>query len=178
MPQLVEIQVNEDGETHRLSGIPDVAWERFTKAAEKHFPKAGKDAWAQFLSEVIVAGSGGADAVTYFMTDVPRANAEAMEKLLANVGWSWDKFHAYLLRAVAIDNSCRLIAFGETGQPDRYGTLIITGIKQEAWANLERVSGTSVERLMATFMLAATEGTLRFSPDADFAKPTKEDRPK
>lgn len=175
MPQSVEIQVHEEGEIHRLTGIPDVAWERFRTAAKKHFPKAGEDAWAQFISEVIVAGSGGADAVTYFMTDVPRENAEAMEKILQNVGWSWDKFHAYLLRAVVQPGQVRLISFGETGQPDRYGTLIATGLKAETFEKLEAITKVSFERMIATILLAAAEGTLRFTPDAQFVEPTKED---
>ena len=174
MPQLVEIQVDDDGEVHKLSGIPDVAWERFTKAAKKHFPKAGDDAWAQFLSEVIIAGSGGADTVTYFMTDVPKENAEAMEGMLNNVGWSWDKFHAYMLRAVVQPGQFRLVSFGETGQPDRYGTFIATGLKAETFSKLEAITKVSFERMMATVLLAAAEGTLRFTPDAQFVEPTKE----
>lgn len=172
MPQSIDITVSESGETHKLSGIPDIAWEKFTAAAKLHFPDAKEDAWARFLSEVIVAGSGGADTVTYFMTDVPRDLAEKMEGRLKQVGWSWDRFHAYLLRSVAEETQFKLISFSDTGKQDHMGTFIATGLKPEVFSKIAQVTGVSFERIMGTILFACSEGTLRFEPDAEFLTPT------
>ena len=172
MPQQIDITVSESGDTHKLSGIPDIAWTKFSEAAKKHFPDAGEDAWARFLSEVIVAGSGGADTVTYFMTDVPRDHAEAIEAILRQVGWSWDGFHAYLLRSAFKPSHFRIVSLSDTGKPDFMGTFIATGLKPEVFSNIEKSTGVSFERIMGTILLACSEGTLRFTPDSAFIEPS------
>lgn len=172
MPQRLDIGVNETGDVHKIDGIPDIAWKKFAAAAKIHFPDAGEDAWARFLSEVIVAGSGGADTVSFFMTDVPREYAEDLANIFDQVRWSWDRFHAYLLRSAHEPGMLRLISLSDTGKQDHMGTFIATGLKRETFDKMEAATGVSFERIMGTLLLACAEGTLTFQPDAKFIEPT------
>lgn len=165
----ITLTIDIDGEKHTIEDIPAEAWGRFKEAAKKQFPKSGDDAWAAFLSEVIVAGSGGdGETVTYFMTDVPVNSAIAMQKALEQIGVdSWDRFHAYLLRAVSIPDMLRIINFiVPEGGSQQFGTFIATGLDPQTFSKLEEaVKGESFERIMATFLAAARDGTLEFKQD-------------
>jgi hypothetical protein len=175
--QVITIQIGEDGPKHELSGIPALAWDRFSAAAKLQFPKQGEDAWAAFLSEVIMAISGGDKTVTYFMTGVPAENAAAIHGLLQQIGFTWDRFHAYLLRASVLPNNLRLVNFsrrpedGDNAQ--KYGTVIITGIDPVAFSKTEDAVGHSFEQVMGTVLAAAAVGTLTFSAETTFIEPIK-----
>jgi hypothetical protein len=171
--QTIEIGIEEDGEVHRLTGIPQVAWERFCENAKRQFPKHGDDAWAAYLSEVVVAVSGGdQEKVTYFMTDVPRPYAEAVHRAFAQIGLTWDRFHAYLINAAVKPDNLRLVRFHpKDGEEQKFGTLIVAGVPHEVFAKFEgAVEGKTFEGIVATLFLAAENGTLKFVPEGQFAQ--------
>lgn len=172
MSQSIEIKVSEDGPKHTLEGVPDVAWEKFCAAAKIQFPKEGEDAWAKFLSEVIMSGAGGADTVTYFMTGVPRENASAVADMFGQVGWSWDRFHVYLLKSAVKKGQLHLLSFSAPGDTENFGTFIATGLKPATFTKLQETIGVSFERIMGTLLLAAADGTLTFRPEQQFIEPT------
>lgn len=168
----ITVDDGDSGVEHSLSGIPSTAWERFRENAKAHFPKSGDDAWASFLSEVILSVSGGDASVTYFMTDVPRENAEALDAILKQMGFTWDKFHAYLLRSALKEAHTRVIRLVEPNGDIPYGVFIATGLKPELFAKIEQATGKSFEIVLGSILLAAQEGTLQFSPESTFVEPT------
>lgn len=164
----VIVDDNEGGGT--IEGIPPEAWARFKNAAKVQFPDAGDDAWARFLSEVIMAGAGGDDKfVTYFMTSVPLEYATALHSILNQVQFSWDKFHAYLLHSAAKQDNFRVVRFHDT---DHMGTFLALGIDPVLYTKVQEATGKSFEIVMATFLAAAANGTLKFSPEATYLEPT------
>jgi hypothetical protein len=167
------ISIGDDERESSLEGIPQEAWERFKVSAAKQFPQA-EDGWATFLSEVIMACSGGDETVTYFMTDVPKENADAIGHLFGLAGYSWDRFHAYLLRAVVEPRRVRLINFNTEGRQE-FGTVLVTGLDPSTFTRLEDATGVSFERVLASILLAAKDGTLEFRPETQFVEST--DRP-
>jgi hypothetical protein len=150
------LTINEDS----IEGVPEEIWEKFKERTKINFPNRGDDAWAFFISEVILAVGGGTNEVaSYFMTDVPLKNAKALEDIFAQANLKWDLFHAYLLTVAVRDKHLRIINFtGEDRQ--EFGTFIATGIPMKALAQIEQVSGASVEDFMAALFLAASEGTI------------------
>lgn len=167
----ITLTISVDGVDNKIEDIPAVAWERFKEAAKKQFPKNGDDAWAAFLSEVIVAGSGGdSESVTYFMTGVPLAMATAIHNLLTQINFtSWDQFHAYLLQASVQENAVRLVNFiPEPGKDREWGTLIVTGLHSDTFRNVEAQAGVSFERAFGTILNAARYGKFTFGEETQW----------
>src|SRR5258706_187379 len=129
-PREIKVVINEGPDSDTLEGIPPEIWASFKERAKKNFKDRGDDAWAFFLSEVILAVGGGTDEVaSYFMTDVPLANARALEDIFEQANLKWDLFHAYLLTVALKDKHLRIINF--TGKD--FGTFIATGIPLTAF---------------------------------------------
>lgn len=169
MSKTIKLVIDETDEEVLLSGIPSEAWERFKQAAKKQFPKAGEDAWASFISEVIVAGSGGdTESVTYFMTGVPLENATALHNLLSQIGLTWDQFHYLLLSSAVVKDNFRLVNF----KGEHNGVFIATGLSKNTFDKIEKATGTSFEVVMGTLFVAADNGTITFSPDTTYVKPS------
>lgn len=168
----LRIVVDDGTDGGTIEGIPSEAWDRFRAAAKLQFPDAGEDAWARFLSEVVIAGAGGDDKlVTYFMTGVPIQYAQAVHTLLENVQFTWDKFHAYLLHASIIPDNVRMVRFHNDEQKNT-GVFMAFGLDKNAFAKVEDATGRSFETVMATLLGAAAVGTLTFSPETTFLEPT------
>ncbi len=164
----IVVDENEDGGT--VEGIPAEAWNRFRDAAKRQFPDAGDDAWARFLSEVIMAGAGGDDNfVTYFMTSVPIEYARALHEELNHVQFSWDKFHAYLLHSAVKQGNFRMVRFHDTAN---MGTFIGVGLDPKMFDKVQEVTGKPFEIVMATLFAAASNGTLKFADDNAWLEPT------
>lgn len=165
--QEVTLTVSDtNGRDYSIKGFPASVMDDLVKRiAPKHFPNS-PEPWATYISEAIFAAVGGGSR-TYFLTDVPDEVAQAMDNLLAQVGWKWDNLHSYLLRA-AYGNKIRLISFrGKEGEEQEFGTVIITGVKQGAFDKVALATGRediNFERMMATFMEAITEGNIKFTP--------------
>lgn len=159
MPKVISLTINEGPDGATVNGIPESVWERFVENAKAHFPDQGDDAWAAYLSEAIFAASGGNENVTFFMTDVPKKNAEALDRTLKQVKFSWDAFHAYLLKAAIEPGAIRVISF----DPDNFlGTVIITGLIPSAFNQLEQSTNVPVEALLAAVFNAAAFGQVTF----------------
>lgn len=177
MAHKITITVDEDGGglTHSLSGIPAEAWEKFCETAKIEFGrKHGEDAWAAFLSEVIMAASGGDETVTYFMTDVPRDKAEALSAVVGQAGFTWDRLHAYFLHSAPLANHFRIISMINEENPKEHklGTFVVTGLDPIAFHKIEKATGKSFEQVMGSLLIAATEGTISFAPENEYAEAT------
>src|SRR5260221_4382663 len=156
----VKLTINEGPEGNTIDDIPSDIWSNFKERAKKNFPDRGDDAWAYFLSEVILAVGGGTnEVVSYFMTDVPIANARALEDALAQANLKWDIFHAYLLTVAVKRANLRIINFSSPERQE-FGTFIATGIPLNSFAQIEKVSGGSFEDFMAALFLASSEGII------------------
>lgn len=163
MTKEIIVTIKIDGDNHKLEGIPSEAWEAFKLESKHHFPDKGEDAWAAYLSSVIMSTINSS---SYFMTDVPKENAAAISKLLNEIGWEWENFHAYLLRAAVIPGALNFVALHDDKQ--NFGTVVITGIRPSVFEKLKTATGHSVTKILATMMIAAEEGTITFSPDTTF----------
>lgn len=176
MTQTINITAGEGdtADTVVLNGIPAEIWAKFKEHAQRQFPANGELAWAAFLSEVIVAAGGGdGETVSYFMTKVPWTNAQKMADLLANVSLTWEQFHAYLLRAVAVsDTNVRLLNFTNT---NKSGTVIALGIDPLVFENIQQATGKTPEIVLATVLASAANGALSFGPDTQWIEPVKTD---
>lgn len=158
----MRLVINEDTKEASIAGIPDEIWEQFKVNAKVHFPDQKEDAWAAFLSEVILSvGGGTTDSETYFMTDIPRKNHEALGKIFGQAGWKFEQFHTYLLRIAVGPNMLRMINFGTDKIAP--GTLIVTGITPEAFRNIEESSKLSVEDIFAAVFNGAAKGHVTFT---------------
>jgi hypothetical protein len=167
----VKLIINEGPDGNTIEDIPAEFWANFKERCKVNFPDRGDDAWAYFISEVILAVGGGTEAVTsYFMTDVPRANAEALEDTLAQANLKWDMFHAYLLHIATKPRHLRVINFNGNEQ----GTFIATGVPMKAFDAIEKASGAGVEDFMAALFTAANEGQITLSGNM----PKREDLPR
>ena len=166
----ITITIQVDGEDHRLEGIPSDVWKSFQEKAKEHFPNSGDDAWASHLSEVIVAT---VSKYSYFMTDVPKENADAIHAILQQVNWNWEQFHVYLLKSAILKDNFRIISFHNKDDKENqsFGTLVATGINPIAFSKLEKTTGHSFEKIMATILIGATEGTLTFDEHTTFIDP-------
>lgn len=164
MSKTVTITFNEEGENLSLDGIPAEIWARFRQNAQKDFPKAGEDAWAHYLSEIIMGVAGGTrDSKTVFMTDVPTANVEALEDTIRQTGRGWDEFHAYLLQAAVVPGSIRLINMVDRDKL-HLGTFIATGLNPELFRYFKEASGHEIENVMAAiFDAAMSRGSITFT---------------
>ncbi len=160
---------DKDGEGYaEIEGIPTEAWQRFKENAKVQFPKSGDDAWASFLSEVIVAGSGGdGENVTYFMTGVPITYAQAIQRLFQQVELSWEQFHAILLQTAVLPDQFRITRF----HGEHKGIFIALGLDPAAFANMQDKTQHSFEVVMSTLLAAAASGTITFSPDTTYLEP-------
>lgn len=157
------LTINEGKEGAEITGIPAEVWERFKVNAQKQFPES-TDAWAAFLSEVILSVGGGTNKVmTYFLTDVPVENADALEARLAQAEWQWDEFHTYLLQAALKPKAVRVISFKNEDGSRPPGTLIITGLRQAAFDQIEKKTGRTFEQVMGLFFHAASIGEVTVS---------------
>ncbi len=166
----LRIVVDDGSDGGTIEGIPAEAWDRFKSAAALQFPDAGEDAWARFLSEVVMAGAGGDnDFVTYFMTSVPLEYATALHNILNQVKFSWDKFHAYLLHSAVKNDNFRIVRFHDTGN---MGTFVAVGLDPQLYSKVEEATGKSFEIVMATVLAAAANGTITFSPETTYLEPT------
>lgn len=175
MPKTITLGISETDDQISIQGIPDEVWKQFKTNAKAQFPDSGEDAWASYLSEVIVSGSKNSDTVTYFMTGVPRDNAKALEILLAQTKFTWDQFHAYLLHSAIKKDNFRLIRFHNGNQHD--GVFIATGLDIKAFKKIEEATEKTFEQVMATFINAATNGTITFSPDTTYLESEDVTRP-
>lgn len=166
---VVKVIVDDNEESSSIEGIPTEAWLRFKEASKLQFPEAGEDAWARFLSEVIMAGAGGdKNFVTYFMTSVPLKFAESIHAVLDQVKFTWDKFHAYLLHSASKPNNMRVVRF----HGEDTGTFVIAGVDPAAFDKIEKATGRSFENVMATLFAAAADGTITFAPENTYLEPT------
>lgn len=145
-----------------IEGIPEEVWKKFKEHAAKQFPSVPvEDAWAHWLSEAIMAIGGGNGKVTsILMTDVPIDNADAVERVLAQAEWTWDQFHAYLLRAAIHPGMVRIINFND--QPQNFGTFIATGLKPETFGKLRFHTGHEPEQVLAAIFDGAAHGSIKF----------------
>lgn len=172
MTQTIEIKAGSGSQTDAVSldGIPIDIWEKFKANAQRQFPKDGDLAWAAYLSEVIVAGSGGdGETVSYFMTKVPKRFALAVQRVLANVRLTWDQFHLAFLNAAAIaPQNVRFTNFQNTPHTGMY---IAMGLNPAMFKKVEEVAGVSFERVMASILISAELGKLAFGPDTTFVEP-------
>lgn len=159
----ITVTIKIDGDNHHLEGIPLEAWEAFKTESKHHFPEKGDDAWAAYISSVIMATINSS---SYFMTDVPRENAAAMTAALNEVGWEWENFHAYLLRAAVIPGALNIISLHDNKQ--NFGTVVITGIRDSVFKKLQDATGHSIRKILATFILAAEQGSITFAPETTF----------
>ena len=160
----VTLTINDGPEGGSIEGIPEDVWARFMERAKKQFPKEGQNAWSACLSEVIFSIAGGSrETITTFMTDIPVENHDTLEKLLQQTGFTWDKFHAYLLNAAMQPGSVRVINFPD--KPEKFGTVIITGIRPHVFPNIQAQTGMSVENLMAAIVNAADSGKIGLTGD-------------
>lgn len=158
-----------NAETVSIDGIPIEIWERFKTNAQRQFPKDGDLAWAAYLSEVIVAGSGtDGESVSFFMTKVPKKFALAIQRLLSQVSLTWDQFHRKLLKAAATPQNVRLTNF--TNSPHT-GMYIAMGLDPALFKKVEDIAGVSFERVMATVFISAELGNLDFGPNPVFVEP-------
>lgn len=171
MSKTVTITFNEEGDNLSLDGIPADVWARFKENAKRDFPKAGEDAWAHYLSEIIMGQGGGTkDTKTVFMTDIPTENVEALDGILRQTGRSWDEFHAYLLMAAVRPGQIRLVNMVDPGKAN-YGTFIATGLKPEVFANIDKSTGIDFEKVMAAIFDGASQGTISIQGTIpDYAK--------
>lgn len=163
MTKEITVTIKIDGDNHRLEGIPAEAWEAFKTESKHHFPDKGDDAWAAYLSSVIMATINSS---SYFMTDVPKENAKAISDILGEVGWEWENFHAYLLRAAVIPGALNFVAMHDDKQ--HFGTMIITGIRPSVFDKFKNITGHSIRKIFATMMIAAENGTITFDPNTTF----------
>lgn len=160
-PSKLTLTINEGKEGAEITGIPSDVWERFKVNAKKQFPASGDDAWANFLSEAILSVGGGThEVMTYFLTDVPVQNADALEKRFHQASWQWDEFHTYLLQSALIDKALRVIGFKNEDGTRSPGTLIITGLRNAAFEQIEKKTGRTFEQVMGMFFHAASTGTV------------------
>lgn len=151
------LRVNEGPEGASIDDIPQQIWDRFLENSKQHFPKEGENAWAAVLSEVIFAIAGGNDkTVTTFMTDIPRANADAIEDVLAQVNLTWDRFHAYMLNAALKPGHIQLANFPD--KPEQMGMLIILGIRPFVFQHIEQSVNMTLTQLVAGIINAADNG--------------------
>lgn len=176
----VFIQINEGPDGAKLDGIPTDVWNRFREHAKNQFPSAGDDAWAQFLSEVILAVAGGTTGenavATYFMTDIPKANYVALAERLESAQLKFEELHARMLVSATVDKALRVIAFNDPSKPvmEQFpGIFIVTGLKTDAFTRFEENNKGndgkpySFEHLMAAFFNAAMNGTVKLSNTDD-----------
>lgn len=164
MPQQVEVTINIDGTDHRLSGIPTEAWEAFKQQSKIHFPDAKDDAWANFISEIIVAA---VSHESYILTDIPPNNSKAMDEILKQVNWTQEQFHVYLLKAALIKDALRLVSFHDAKQ--EFGTIIVTGIRPSTFEKIENTLGVPVESFLGILIDGLENGEIKFTPNEAFA---------
>lgn len=159
------LRVNEGPEGASIDDIPQDEWNRFMENSKLHFPKEGDNAWAAVLSEVIFAIAGGNDkTVTTFMTDIPRANADAIADVLEQVGLTWDRFHAYMLNAALKPGHIQIANFPD--RPEQMGMLLILGIRPHVFAHIEQSVQMTLPQLVAGIINAADNGgKITFSAD-------------
>lgn len=171
--ETITIQVGVDGNTFSLEDIPLDAWLTFQERAKVQFPQHKEEAWAAFLSEVIVSVAGGdGTRRSYFMTDVPEEIAIEMDRIMSMVGWTWDKFHAYLLRSVQKEQLHIISLHEEDGKAQNFGTVIVSGIRPEVFSRLEaQHKDLTIEKFMGTLFLAMAEGEMKLEPGTQWAEP-------
>lgn len=164
MPQQVEVTITVNGTDHKLSGIPLEAWEAFKQQSKIHFPDAKDDAWANFISEIIVAA---VSHESYILTDIPPNNSKAMDTILSQVNWTQEQFHVYLLKSALIKDALRIISFHDKKQ--EFGTLVVTGIRPSTFEKIEKVTGVNVENFFGILIDGLENGDVQFTPNEAFA---------
>lgn len=168
MPNDITITIETDGRNFNLKGIPERAFLAFTEKAKRHFPDAGEDAWASVLTDVILAMT---THESYFMTDIPEENSQALEEVLGRVGWSFDQFHAYLLHSAKKDGALRIVSFHEEDVAQvQLGTLIITGLRKTTFDKLEALTKSPTEAVMGLMFKGFERGQITISPETFFAE--------
>lgn len=165
----IRVSVEGDNGPFVLEDIPETAWKQFEEKAKAHFPKS-QDPWASAITEFIIAlGGGDGNRRTFIMTDVPNDMAKAMDDKLAEVDWTWDRLHAYLLKAVSADQ-LKIIAMQSS--PQNFGTVLITGIDPDMFDRMQKLHpNLTVERYMGTLIPMLTYGELSIDPETKFAEP-------
>lgn len=167
----ITITITVNGRNYNLKGIPEVAFEKFMQNTKRHFPEAGDDAWASALTEVILSFTTNE---AYFLTDIPPENNLALQGVLAQVGWTFDQFHVYLLHAAKKEGALRIIAFSEKEEDKSHlGTLIVTGLKKSTFQKLESTVKVKTEVLFGTMMQAFENGTITFDPADAFVQASR-----
>lgn len=151
------LRINEGPEGGSIEDIPQEQWDLFLKNSKEHFPKEGENAWAAVLSEVILSIAGGTDkSVTTFMTDIPRANADALADVLSQVNLTWDRFYAYMLNAALKNGHIQIANFPD--KPEQMGMLIVLGIRPHVFSHIEKNTGHSLTSLVAGIIQVADNG--------------------
>lgn len=148
-----------------MSGIPEDVWQTYVKEAKIHYPDAGEDAPFRLIADLIVSTISHE---VYVLTGIPPEVSQALDTRLEAVGWNHDQFHVYLLRSAAKRDMFRLVSFG--GDPQQFGTILVTGLRKSTFDNIEKVSGVSVEDFLGLLLNGIENGEMEISPDGILSK--------